>query len=86
MASKYEGEKFGTTSGEGRVNEYEMLTRASLHSNPTLLLCHLSSAWHEAARIWVQINEGNRDFFFLGSSQKQKKTYSLYQCETKDQR
>lgn len=84
MASKYEGEKFGTTSGEGRANEYEMLTRASLPSDLTLLLCHLSSALHEAARIWVQINEGNGEMFCLGSSQKQKKTYSLYQCETKD--
>lgn len=38
-----------------RVKEYEMLTRASLRSDPTvtLLLCHSSPAWHGAARIWV---------------------------------
>lgn len=43
-------------SGEGRVNESEMLTHASLHSDPTLAK-QSSSAWHEAARIWVQGND-----------------------------
>ena len=64
-----------------------MLTRALLRSDPTdkLLLCHSSSAWHGAARIWVQTKRTIENEMgemsclcqmLLGSSQRNKiKTY-----------
>lgn len=64
------------------MKEYEMLTRASLRSDPTvtLLLCHSPSAWHGAARIWatrIERNGGIRLCLacrksFLGQAKKHK--------------